>query len=87
VPFWCHSFSPSPANTPDSNNHLIVIFSSECSLINQLCLLGMEKKCDINQAPRTGVDWGSHLCCRCLVIVGIQTYYCKYCSTVFKLSY
>ena len=41
-PDWCHSFVPAPANTPDSNYHLITIFSLECSLINQLRLLGME---------------------------------------------
>ena len=49
-PDSCHSFAPAPANTPDSNNHLIMIFSLECNLINQLCLLEMEKKCDTNQA-------------------------------------
>ena len=51
---WCHSFAPAPANTPDSNNHLIMIFSLECNMINQLCLLGMVKKCDTNQALK---DW------------------------------
>ena len=41
-PDWCHSFAP--AITTDSNNPLIKIFSLECNLMNQLCLLGMEKK-------------------------------------------
>jgi hypothetical protein len=53
-PDWCHSFAPVPANTPDSNNHLIVIFSLEWHLINQLCLLGKEKRGDTNQALE---DW------------------------------
>lgn len=45
-------FCPAPANTPDSNNHLIMIFSSECNLIHQLCLLRDGEQCDTNQAPR-----------------------------------
>ena len=48
------SFSPGSANTLDSNNHLIMIFSLEHNMINQLCLLGMEKKSDTNQALE---DW------------------------------
>ena len=53
-PDWCHSFASAPANTADSNNQVIMIFSLEWNILNQLCLLGMGEKCDTTPASE---DW------------------------------
>jgi hypothetical protein len=63
VPDWWHSFALDPANTPDSNNQLIMIFSLEWDLINQLCLLGMEKRVTPIRPWRTGVAQACLIVC------------------------
>ena len=38
------TFAPTPANTPDSNNQLIMIFTLEHNTLHPLCLLGRAQK-------------------------------------------